>query len=461
MSFLKWPKRKHDPAPTHSPSAEAKSENAALKIVEPEIAKLCDSTTRRNYGFDQSVDVDFARTTSYFYVESGSIELNPFRVTLRKDDCIAQARLPGRTACTLRAIEPSTLFEITPAVFNAFPANAQVWLLSALNRTMSRVMQEGFSGSIDAVESAARLSSLCSARSARDKVVLSAPAISAFLSDIPKLPVHAMTLAQKLLADDVPVRDVVESIKMDPALAATVLRVVNSSVYGLPKKIETFYHACMILGFDSIYQLLMRDVVDAAVPPSSESQDIYLHSCLVSVFADQVSGVCTGGDGRGGTTIALLQGLLHDIGRSALASLKEKHRDFAHLFDVVNHSVIGAELLRQWNLPERIWKVVELQQHAEFAPPEALPPEFRRDVAVLHLAHLCSELVAGRDSNPETVFLKDYLSLLQLPVRDIQGLYDMLTPTLMRKKAGFPAELRRVIASLEFDPDFDPVMEPQ
>src|SRR5437667_327390 len=76
-----------------------------------------------------------------------------------------------------------------------------------------------------------------------------------FVKEIPKLPAHMTQLSQKLMADDTSIHEIVESIKRDPALAGNVLKCVNSAKYSFSKKIETFYHACMILGFNNIYQL--------------------------------------------------------------------------------------------------------------------------------------------------------------------------------------------------------------
>src|SRR5438045_2984444 len=63
-----------------------------------------------------------------------------------------------------------------------------------------------------------------------------------FIKQIPKLPANVTQLSQKLMADSTSIHEIVESIKRDPALAANVLKCVNSARYSFNKKIETFHH---------------------------------------------------------------------------------------------------------------------------------------------------------------------------------------------------------------------------
>jgi HD-like signal output (HDOD) protein len=423
--------------------------NGAPESGEAEIAKLFTAESKRNVRSGQSLDADLGRSTSYFYVESGSANLEPLRSVLSAGDCMGQACLPEGRGCRLRAVEDCTIVEITPEALNRVPLAAQVLLLSAVNRTTVRLMQECLSLGMGAIQNSPNLTAYPIQQLMKPAEVVETGVIAEFLSEIPRLPVHATSLAENLLRDDVSVRDVIEPIKGDAALAAMVLRVVNSSKYGFSRKIETFYRACVILGFDSIYELLMREVVDTTIPTSPESYDIYVHSCLVSAFADQIAAVGASKDRRG-TTGALLQGLLHDVGRSVLAAVKDRHKEFGPVLDGVDHTVVGAELLKRWNLPERIWRVIELQRYPDFAPPEALPAELRNDVAILYLAHHCADLVRDNDP-PDTIFQSEYISLLELPVRDINGLYEMIVP-LLYKKAGLPAEVRKLIGCPDLQP---------
>src|SRR2546427_1040417 len=104
-----------------------------------------------------------------------------------------------------------------------------------------------------------------------------------FVKEIPKLPAQMTQLSQKLMADSTSIHEIVESIKRDPALAGNVLKCVNSAKYSFSKKIETFYHACMILGFNNIYQLVMGESIKNAIAAAPESRDIQFGSSSIFV----------------------------------------------------------------------------------------------------------------------------------------------------------------------------------
>ena len=56
------------------------------------------------------------------------------------------------------------------------------------------------------------------------------------IKNIPKLPKCAGSLSAKLFDDNVSAKEVTESVQEEPALAAAILKTVNSAYYGLPEK---------------------------------------------------------------------------------------------------------------------------------------------------------------------------------------------------------------------------------
>src|SRR5690606_13656648 len=88
-------------------------------------------------------------------------------------------------------------------------------------------------------------------------------------------------------------------------------------------------------------------------------------------------------------------GLLHDIGKSVILLLKYQHQNMAFLLNLLDPGMIGALLLREWQIPEEIAVVLEYQNYTTLMPPESIPDEYRINTSVLHLAHLCSDYIAG------------------------------------------------------------------
>ena len=61
------------------------------------------------------------------------------------------------------------------------------------------------------------------------------------------MPAYATDLSVQLLDARKSVQEIVEGIKRDPNVVGIVLKTVNSAQFAFQKKIESFYHACMIL----------------------------------------------------------------------------------------------------------------------------------------------------------------------------------------------------------------------
>src|SRR5258708_11186837 len=77
------------------------------------------------------------------------------------------------------------------------------------------------------------------------------------LADLPPLPAVVTRIMQTVNNPDTSAEDLNKLISMDPGLASKVLRIVNSSYYGFPKRISTVTHAVVILGFNTVRNLVL------------------------------------------------------------------------------------------------------------------------------------------------------------------------------------------------------------
>ena len=69
--------------------------------------------------------------------------------------------------------------------------------------------------------------------------------------------------------------------------------------------------------------------------------------------------------------------------------LDDEEARLMDLIEQLDQAPLGGLLLRQWNLPESIWRAVHYQDYPYFAPASAVPALCRREVAALFLARLC------------------------------------------------------------------------
>jgi HD-like signal output (HDOD) protein len=221
-----------------------------------------------------------------------------------------------------------------------------------------------------------------------------------------------------------------------------VLQTVNSPYYGLRSKILDYYRACLLLGFNNIYRLVLDRSLQGIMPDTGEFRAINQHSYIVSVFAQQIAML----SGKIAAPTAATIGLLHDLGKSALLLWQQHHPKLATSFALLDPSAIGSSLLESWELPPAIVKVIGLQGWSAFAPPERLPQEHASPISVLHLAHACSDLLNGNENATEPVFTSEYLAALGFPGLSLRDFYiEKVHPGLLKDQKGLPEPIRKIL----------------
>ena len=343
----------------------------------------------------------------------------------------------------VRAAEPATVIELKPGVMACLPDKLQIWIYKNASRPGERFLGQASSPSGNFEERYRKLTGYVRHQAARNAEIIASDFVQGFVKEIPKLPSSTTELSGKLLGSNTSVQDVVESIKRDPALAGTVLKCVNSAKYSFNKKIETFYHACIILGFNNIYQLLMEESVKNVIKASPEGQQIHVHSCLVSSLCYEVASLSKDVHPQSAITV----GLLHDLGKSVVVLMKQKHPEvskFAPLFDT---SRLGGDLTRHWGLPDRLCQTIESQDEPEFLPPDAVDAAYRKEVAILHVAHILEGIMTGKPLDPARhAFYGEHTDMLGIPRMEASDLYQTkILPAMMKNKQRLPLEIRHLL----------------
>jgi hypothetical protein len=113
---------------------------------------------------------------------------------------------------------------------------------------------------------------------------------------------------------------------------------------------------------------------------------------------------------------------------------------------LVDASATGASLLANWELPPAIVKAIELQDWSAYTPPSRLPQEHAAALSVLHLAHVCSDLLNGQENVPEPAFIGEHLASLgfsHLSVRQLYG--DQVYPGVLKEQKALPEPIRKIL----------------
>ena len=175
------------------------------------------------------------------------------------------------------------------------------------------------------------------------------------------------TRLQKYLHDPaVQMADLSKSITSDPLMTAKVLKMVNSSYFGMTQKVDSISHALMILGLQNIKNIAYREGMRGLFETGTmkdKAASLWKHANLVSVctqhFFDLFAGL------NRGTLFTL--GIVHDIGKLVLAETSRhlpggRDREGEYTMDLliteedqlfgINHALIGGCALERRNFSE-------------------------------------------------------------------------------------------------------------
>ncbi len=230
------------------------------------------------------------------------------------------------------------------------------------------------------------------------------PAAEAILDGIRDLPAIPATMGQILATTRDPnagAEDLARVVSLDPAVAATILRVANSPYYGQVGKVADLGRAIVTIGFAEIAHLVLSiGVFDLARSASGKGLDpvrFWEHSLACGILSQQMArdnGQVSGGE-------AFMGGLLHDIGKivfdradaaryagvlAAARAAGRFARDAEREEYEINHAVLGETLARRWNLPEPVRFAMAYHHVPNTA--EAVDLSRATLVRIVHLADL-------------------------------------------------------------------------
>lgn len=188
------------------------------------------------------------------------------------------------------------------------------------------------------------------------------------IEKIQKLPTLPTVVQNILILVENPrttAKDINRVICQDPALAAKVLRLVNSAFYGFPRRISQITDSIIILGFNTVKSLALSASVFDVFKGESIFFDrtaFWQHSIGVGVCGQLIAKRLR----YAKVEEVLLAGILHDIGKIALdqfaheefnkiiATVKEKDIQFREAEELIlgcDHSDVGKWMAEKWNFP--------------------------------------------------------------------------------------------------------------
>jgi len=199
---------------------------------------------------------------------------------------------------------------------------------------------------------------------------------------LPALPQALLQALAMLRSDDASAEDCAAPIARDPGMTARALRLANSAFYGMAGRVATVRDAVNMLGRGTLSALLTAAAVTAQFAPGrcpGIDLSAFWRHALATAIAAQALAAETGFDEE----VAFTTGLLHDIGRLALAAcfpaelaaVQAGGQTGGPLLDAeravfgLDHAAVGAMITRHWHFPAAVVTAIAEHHAAATAPP--------------------------------------------------------------------------------------------
>lgn len=242
---------------------------------------------------------------------------------------------------------------------------------------------------------------------------------------LPTLPVVTNNIIVTARSAETSAKDLANFIVNDQAISSRVLKIANSSYYGMCQQIDSISRAIVVIGFKEIVSLALGMGVFSAL--SSKEQgglldmtELWKHSIAVGFAMKKVAKKT----GRASDESTVLVGLLHDIGKIIFSSyfpdeyeevLKRATTDEEPLHKLerkilgLDHAEMGYRLMEHWKFPADIAEPLHYHHNPSECPDGHMALVVNMANLIAHKSGIGESCSNGTD-NYHTV-----LSRLRLP----------------------------------------------
>ncbi len=184
------------------------------------------------------------------------------------------------------------------------------------------------------------------------------------LKNLPTMPGVFQEINKSIQNPETTAEDIAKIISSDQALSAKILRIVNSVLYGFPRRISNIRHALIILGFDVVKGLLLSSSV-FDIMLARGFLGLWQHSIGCAISAGVIAKKLNMPDPEE----VFVAALLHDLGKVIIKlelpeesllieqkvidnqiSIYEAEKDILGF----THATVGKWLCQEWYLPNKL-----------------------------------------------------------------------------------------------------------
>jgi HD-like signal output (HDOD) protein len=191
---------------------------------------------------------------------------------------------------------------------------------------------------------------------------------------LPPFPLVAHRLIELMQQENCSAAKVTDVLSADQALAGKILKIANSSFYGMSGKVATVSRAVVILGFSAIRSMALGLGLTRVLKSAADGESLlgfWNHAIYVGAGCRTLARQA----GHLAPEEAFVTGLLHDLGHLILEMHEPGYCAELNGFspaDVLaveterfglSHTKAGQMALRHWHLPERLASVLRFHHH--------------------------------------------------------------------------------------------------
>lgn len=205
------------------------------------------------------------------------------------------------------------------------------------------------------------------------------------------------------------IEDIGHVISQDPDLTARLLKLVNSSFYGFPQRIETVTRAILMVGLKELQNMVWAssavETFSKLPPKQINMASFWRHSIFTAVVGRILARECNVLHPER----IFVAGLLHEIGRMLFyikapkqaarvltAEEEAPDRDVTLIEQEIlgmDHAEVAAALFEQWNFPPSLVEAVQFHHQP------ALADEFALEAAILNVANVMAHALESGEED--------------------------------------------------------------
>jgi putative nucleotidyltransferase with HDIG domain len=251
------------------------------------------------------------------------------------------------------------------------------------------------------------------------------------VGDLKVLPFVARKLLETLGDENSTIDDLSTIIEKDQTIAARVLKISNSALYGLRHEVTSIHQAVLVLGFKTIRSVVLSASTRALYKNFGMKEKIIWDHSIGAGIAARIISENSGSDVQ---EMAFVGGLMHDLGKVVMnnetpevfgevlmniynegtGSIEAEESVFGY-----NHARVGSLVAEKWGFPETLVNVIA-NHHLNVFGTKSSEESAEDDIlACVHLAdNVCKYLGIGYRSPDENVDLAGLSSAVRLRIAE-------------------------------------------